>query len=74
MFTKFYDKMPVDGFVTNCPYRQKNMHCVNGQENLNVTLIPTIKVEPPTPQEILAMKQLPMRLASYMARLGVKPR
>lgn len=73
LFTKFYDKMPVDGFVTNCPYREKSMRCINGAENLNVTLISTVKVEPLTPQETLALKQLPLQLASYMARLGVKP-
>jgi hypothetical protein len=50
------------------------MRCINGAENLNVTLISTVKVEPLTPQETLALKQLPLQLASYMARLGVKPR
>jgi len=73
LFDKFYDRVPVDRFVVNCPYRAKNMVCGNTKENLNVTLIPTLKVDPPTQQEMLAMQQLPMQLASYMARLGVKP-
>jgi hypothetical protein len=49
------------------------MVCGNDKENLSVTLIPTIKIELPTQQEILAMQQLPVQLASYFAKHGVKP-
>jgi hypothetical protein len=49
------------------------MVCGNDKENLSVTLIPTIKIELPTQQEILAMQQLPVQLASYFAKYGVKP-
>ncbi|MFA5307768.1 MAG: hypothetical protein WC365_10025 [Candidatus Babeliales bacterium] len=73
LFDKFYDRLPVDRFVVNCPYRAKSMVCGNDKENLSVTLIPTIKIELPTQQEILAMQQLPVQLASYFAKYGVKP-
>jgi hypothetical protein len=49
------------------------MVCSNDKENLSVTLIPTVKVNPPTQQEILAMQQFPLQLASYFAKYGVKP-
>jgi hypothetical protein len=38
MFVRFYEKVPVDRFVVNCPYRMR-VFCMNGGEKLKKEMI-----------------------------------
>jgi len=72
MYGRFYETQPVDVFIVNCPYRRKDNYCRNETENLSVTLIPKIKLLPPTKEEQLAWIATQRKLAALIQSAGVK--